>query len=90
MPIDQKIKKQVRIALEKLAFSMQCLQISGTTETLVSEIIEDDEERSLLQKSSSLLDTTDGNWSFKHLNFQEYLAAVKIANLPFKKIKKLI
>jgi hypothetical protein len=90
MAIDQKVKKKARIALEKLAFSMQCLQVSGMTEIEVAEFIEDDEERSLLQKSSSLLDTTDGNWSFKHLNFQEYLAAVKIANLPFKKIKKLI
>jgi len=76
--------------VKKLAFYMQCLGASGITSQEVLRVIGDDGDKDLLQKSSSLLSVVDDNWSFFHLNFQEYLAASIITKMPFTRIKELI
>jgi hypothetical protein len=76
--------------LKKLAFVMQCLSVSSISRKQVLEIIGNEEDMDLLQKSSSVLEVLSDSWQFSHLNFQEYLAGCVLLKFDFPRIKKTI
>jgi len=87
--IENEEVKKCRKLLRKLAFYMQCLGKSALLQNDVSDFLSIDEIR-FLRKDSSILNVIDNNWSFQHLNFQEYLCADVLSNFPTKKIKKIM
>lgn len=75
--------------LQKIAFSLQCLQKVGITNTEYQQITTS-KERELLKYSGVWLKDESGKWSFEHNNFREYLTAEYLISMPITVIKDLI
>lgn len=81
---------RLRILLENIALSLELLERNYLSNQEYYDLIEDDEDRKLLQCSSLWQKKYDNNWGFKHNNFGEYLASQKIKKYPVNKIKELV
>lgn len=75
--------------LQKIAFSLQCLQKVGITNTEFQQLTTST-ERELLKYSGVWLKDELGEWYFEHNNFREYLTAEYLVNMPIETIKNLI
>ncbi len=85
-------KEKLRSAAELLAISMEQLGKNKITGIDFRKIITDEASRELLKYSFLINNNIVGKdeWQFEHNNFQEYLAAVVLSNLPVHLIKDLI
>lgn len=75
--------------LQKIAFSLQCLQKVSITNTEYQQLTTSN-ERELLKYSGVWLKDESGKWAFEHNNFREYLTAEYLTNIPITVIKDLI
>lgn len=75
--------------LQKIAFSLQCLQKVSITNTEFQQLTTST-ERELLKYSGVWLKDELGEWYFEHNNFREYLTAEYLVNMPIETIKNLI
>lgn len=75
--------------LQEIAFSLQCLQKVGITNTEYQQITTS-KERELLKYSGVWLKDESGHWAFEHNNFREYLTAEFLTDMQTTVIKDLI
>lgn len=75
--------------LQKISFSLQCLQKISITNLEYQQLTTPD-EREILKYSGIWLKNESGKWSFEHNNFREYLTAKYLADKPITTIKNLI
>lgn len=87
-----KEKINVMKNLEYVALAMECLGRNYIYNEELEEILPDSSSRELLEYCTTWIkqETDKVTWQFEHNNFQEYLAAKKLAKYPFKVIKEFI
>ena len=75
--------------LEKLAFSLQCMQKTHISNEEYQQLFISS-ERGWLNYSGIWSMNAENKWSFEHNIFREYLAAKYLSLLPIEKIKEII
>ena len=89
--IDLDLKKnKMENALEKVALALEILGKNYLTKQEYNELVSQDENKELLKYSSLLRKSDNGNYSFIHNNFGEYLAAKKISEYDLDTIKDIV
>lgn len=83
-------KEQIEDLLEIIGLTLEYLGKNFLTESEYKELINKKENRELLNYSSLWCKNDDGNWSFIHNNFGEYLAARRLSRYSLDTIKKAI
>jgi len=83
-------KEQIEELLEIIGLTLEYLGKNFLTNREYKELITKKENRQLLNYSSLWCKNDDGNWSFIHNNFGEYLAARKLSRYSLETIKKAI
>ncbi|AKB48807.1 hypothetical protein MSKOL_3030 [Methanosarcina sp. Kolksee] len=88
----EKEKKNVMKNLEYVALAMECLGRNYIYNEELEEILPDSSSRELLEYCTTWIkqETDKVTWQFEHNNFQEYLAAKKLANYPLEVIKEFV
>lgn len=88
----EKEKINVMKNLEYVALAMECLGRNYIYNEELEEILPDSSSRELLEYCTTWIKqgTDKVTWQFEHNNFQEYLAAKKLANYPLEVIKGLV
>ena len=81
---------KLRSLLENIALSLELLGRNYLSEEEYYDLIENENDRNLLQCSSIWQKKDDNNWRFKHNNFGEYLASQKIKKYKIDEIKKMV
>lgn len=84
--------KNVMKTLEYVALAMECLGRNYIYNEELEEILPDSSSRELLEYCTTWIkqETDKVTWQFEHNNFQEYLAAKKLANYPPEVIKEFV
>ena len=90
-PLDKE-KINVMKNLEYVALAMECLGRNYIYNEELEEILPDSSSRELLEYCTTWIkqETDKVTWQFEHNNFQEYLAAKKLAKYPFEVIKEFV
>ena len=83
-------KGQIEDLLEIIGLTLEYLGKNFLTDSEYKELINKKENRELLNYSSLWCKNDDGNWSFIHNNFGEYLAARRLSRYSLNTIKKAI
>ena len=85
-------KDKIIDTLEIIALSMECLSRNYITDDEFKQLVPDDFSRELINYCTTWKKQgkNEVTWQFEHNNFQEYLAAKKLSNLPIETIKKYI
>ena len=83
-------KNKMENALKKVALTLEMLGKNYLTEQEYNELVSQDDNRELLKYSSLLRKSGNGNYSFIHNNFGEYLAAKKISEYDLDTIKEIV
>ena len=83
-------KNKMENALKKVALTLEILGKNYLTEQEYNELVSQNENRELLKYSSLLRKSDNGNYSFIHNNFGEYLAAKKISEYDLDTIKDIV
>ncbi len=85
-------KKNVMKNLEYVALAMECLGRNYIDNDELEEILPESSSREILEYCTTWIkqETDKVTWQFEHNNFQEYLAAKKLANYPLEVIKDLV
>lgn len=83
-------KNKIESVLKKVALTLEILGKNYLTEKEFNELVSQDENRELLKYSSLLRKNDNGNYSFIHNNFGEYLAAKKISEYDLDTIKDIV
>lgn len=83
-------KNKLTSLLEKVALTLEYLGRNYLTIDEYNELVKKDENKELLKYSSIWIKNSDGNFSFIHNNFGEYLAAKKINEYSLSTIKKIV
>ena len=91
---DQSIRLQqklgeTRIAFERIALVMQCIQRYSLTQDELNRLY-DRGFQEIMSCHGLWVMAEDGSWSFSHNNFREYLAAVSLSHMNLEKIKRFI
>lgn len=88
----EKEKINVMKNLEYVALAMECLGRNYIYNKELEEILPDSSSRELLEYCTTWIkqETDKVTWQFEHNNFQEYLAAKKLANYPLEMIQGLL
>lgn len=82
-------KSKLNKLLEIIGITIQMIERKYLTNEEYMQLI-NDEERLLLSYSSIWHKNDDGNWSFIHNNFGEYLAAKRLNTYSLEKIKDIV
>ena len=83
-------KNKMENALKKVALTLEILGKNYLTEQEYMELVSQDENRELLRYNSVFGKKENGNYSFIHNNFGEYLAAKKISEYDLNDIKEIV
>ncbi|WP_157860112.1 NACHT domain-containing protein [Methanosarcina acetivorans] len=78
--------------LEHVALAMECLGRNYIDNEELEEILPERSSRELLKYCTTWVkqEIDQVTWQFEHNNFQEYLAAKKLANYPIEVIKEFV
>lgn len=83
-------KEKIENLLEIIGLTLEYLGKNFLTNKEYKELITITENRQLLNYNGLWCKNDDGNWSFIHNNFGEYLAARRLSKYPLEVIKKTI
>ena len=82
-------EREIFLTLEKIAFAIQCLRQVKLCNEDYQELF-DIEQRKLVEYSGIFTKSRNGEWSFEHNNFREYLTAKYINRFEISYIKTLM
>lgn len=83
-------KEKLFDLLEIIGLTLEYLGKNFLTSKEYYELILKPENREILNYSSLWTKNDDGNWSFVHNNFGEYLAARRLSKYPIEVVKKAV